>query len=162
MDGRVVIDERPRRPTDRPIIADYPDQFDDVHEFDTIGKVPVGIGEGNLALRFRLAKEEYQELEYAYATDRLVEQVDAYADLAYVALGALLTMLGEDVAREVWNAVQASNMSKFPSGKVFYNEHGKVVKPPGWNNSPDIRGILERAGITVGTTENGDESDEAP
>jgi predicted HAD superfamily Cof-like phosphohydrolase len=45
---------------------------------------------------------------------------------------------------EVWNAVQQTNMAKFPDGEVLRNEHGKVIKPEGWE-PPDIKAIIEAA-----------------
>lgn len=69
----------------------------------------------------------------------LVEVADALADLDYVVAG---TRLAYGIPRApVADEVHRSNMAKAPGGKVYRDEHGKVMKPPGWT-PPDIRGVL--------------------
>lgn len=110
--------------------------------------------------RARMVEEEARELAEAIgaeapgwempAYDRvdLVEFADAAADLAYVALGALVQVFGARCARAVWDEVQRSNMAKFPDGRARKTPEGKVIKPEGWK-PPDLTGVLRRHGIPV-------------
>ncbi len=64
------------------------------------------------ALRLRLIVEEVGELASAIAEGDAVEAADALADISYVTVGGALAF-GLPLP-EVWEAVQASNMTKFP------------------------------------------------
>lgn len=50
----------------------------------------------------------------------------------------------------VWKTVQRSNMAKIDSttGKARKDPGGKVLKPDGWTK-PDIKGVLQRAGVVL-------------
>lgn len=63
--------------------------------------------------------------------DVLVGQVDALIDIAYFNYGNFTVIsIDPDIPFEI---VQECNMSKlFPDGKPRYNEHGKIIKPDGW------------------------------
>ncbi len=118
-----------------------PSLQDMVKEFHVKFEQPVGtraamIDRDRRDLRHRLVEEEAKEFENACADRDMVEMVDAAVDLIYVALGALVE-LGVDV-EPVFAEVHRSNMAKlWPNEVVWYDDHGKVKKPPGWT-PPDI------------------------
>jgi predicted HAD superfamily Cof-like phosphohydrolase len=111
--------------------------MDDVAEFHRASSSPVGTEPQMIRgeLRKRLVAEEAQEFADAVDAGDLLEAADAIADLIYVAIGSAVEW---GVALDlVWDAVNKSNMAKFPGGKVYKDEHGKITKPPGWK-PPDI------------------------
>lgn len=73
-------------------------------------------------------EEEVAEL---HAAGDVIDQADAYLDIAYFALGGLVE-LGVDPG-PLFTIVHAANMAKvWPDGTVHKTELGKVIKPPGW------------------------------
>jgi predicted HAD superfamily Cof-like phosphohydrolase len=100
-----------------------------------------------VARRAEWIAEELDELRQAL---NIAEQVDAYVDILYFALGGLVEM-GVDPS-EPFELVQLANMAKlWPDGKPRYREDGKIIKPPGWT-APDediaacvVRQITEAA-----------------
>jgi predicted HAD superfamily Cof-like phosphohydrolase len=72
-----------------------------------------------------------KQLEKPYPENKLVAQVDGFADILYFGNGGFVE-LGVKPDR-VFSCVHKSNMKKiWPDGKPHYNEDGKVVKPEGW------------------------------
>lgn len=86
-------------------------------------------------LRMRFVREEFGELEDAFAEHDIPEMADAIADLIYVLIGQAITY-GIDI-RPVWDAVHAANMAKTAGTRA----DDKVQKPPGWV-APDVAAIL--------------------
>lgn len=72
--------------------------------------------------------EEVREL---LAATTIEDQVDAYIDVIYFAIGGLVEI---GVAPgEIWNLVHGANMAKvWPDGTVHRREDTKVIKPDGW------------------------------
>ena len=81
-------------------------------------------------LRIGLLAEEFAEYLEAEAANDLVGIADAQADMTYINFGNAL-VYGIPLA-EVFNAVQKSNMEKFPGGVVTMRDDGKILKPEGW------------------------------
>lgn len=82
-------------------------------------------------LRINLLKEEIEEYAVANSSSDLVEVADAAADILYLAFGLVLQHGLQDVIENIFDAVQASNMSKLGSdGHPIYREDGKVIKGP--------------------------------
>ena len=82
-------------------------------------------------LRLDLIREELSELQEAVDKKDLKEVADALTDLLYVTYGAGHAF-GIDLDK-CFEEVQNSNMSKLGSdGKPIFNEHGKVMKGPGY------------------------------
>ena len=80
-------------------------------------------------LRYKLIKEELNELKEAIDQNNLKEVADALTDILYVAYGAGHSF-GIDLDA-CFTEVQNSNMSKLGNdGKPIYNEDGKVLKGP--------------------------------
>jgi hypothetical protein len=100
-------------------------------------------------MRWKLLKEEVEELEAAIMENDLVEVADAYADIIYIVLGSAIMHIGKDRFVRVWDEVQRSNMAKVVAdGKMSMREDGKVLKPEGWT-PPDIEGAFVAEETTV-------------
>lgn len=93
-------------------------------------------------LYMKLVREEFNELEEAFANKDMIEIADACADLKWVIEGLEHTL--KIPQQEVWNEVARSNLSKISSnGKVLKREDGKVLKPDTYS-PPDIKSIIEK------------------
>lgn len=92
--------------------------------------------------RSNFIRSECDELEVA---ETVQDQVDAYLDIIYFALGGLV-----ELSVRPWKAflaVQAANMRKlWPDGKPRYREgDNKVLKPEGWYGpEPEIEAEVNR------------------
>jgi len=102
------------------------------------------ISDATIDLRFRLMAEENEEyLEAAKAGD-LVEVADALGDMMYILCGTILSHGMQHVIEEVFEEIQASNMSKLgEDGNPIYRADGKVMKGPGYFK-PNIAAVLDR------------------
>lgn len=124
-------------------------QLDHVEKFhDTFGitnkyQPKAVVGEDIIALRHRLMSEENEEyLEAAKAGD-LVEVADALGDMMYILCGTILSHGMQNIIEEIFEEIQASNMSKLGAdGKPIYREDGKVMKGPNYFK-PNISAILD-------------------
>ena len=120
--------------------------FDDVKTFmQTFGqevKIKAEFPEEKIVkLRYRLIKEELNELQNAIKTKDLKEIADALTDILYVTYGAGHAY-GIDLDK-CFKEVQKSNMSKLgEDGKPIYNEKGKVMKGPEYFE-PNLRQFIE-------------------
>lgn len=125
-------------------------QLDHVEKFhDTFGitnkyQPEARVGEATIALRHRLMAEENEEyLEAALAGDA-VEVADALGDMMYILCGTILSHGMQHIIEEIFEEIQASNMSKLGAdGKPIYREDGKVMKGPNYFK-PNIGAILEK------------------
>jgi predicted HAD superfamily Cof-like phosphohydrolase len=90
-----------------------------------------------------LIEEETAELRAAVEAGDLVEIADAVADLIWVTIEAALTF-GIPV-EPVFAEVNRSNHTKLTAQTIPRNEHGKIVKGPGYS-APDILPILRAHG----------------
>ena len=123
-------------------------QLDHVEKFhDTFGitnkyQPEARVGEATIALRHRLMAEENEEyLEAALAGDA-VEVADALGDMMYILCGTILSHGMQHIIEEIFEEIQASNMSKLGAdGKPIYREDGKVMKGPNYFK-PNIAGLL--------------------
>ena len=97
------------------------------------GKVPRLIKEEEGRLRFRLMAEENEEYLVAVQAGDLVEIADALGDQLYILCGTILKHGMQNVIEQVFDEIQASNMSKLGSdGKPVLREDGKILKGPGF------------------------------
>jgi len=125
-------------------------QLDHVEKFhDTFGitnkyQPEARVGEATIALRHRLMAEENEEyLEAALAGDA-VEVADALGDMMYILCGTILSHGMQHIIEEIFEEIQASNMSKLGAdGKPIYREDGKVMKGPNYFK-PNIGASLEK------------------
>lgn len=120
-----------------PIMNDVQD-FMQIGHPDKIADRPGIPPEEVTNLCIEMLRSEYAELKEAIANDDLVEIADGIVDLIYV---AIQTAICYGIPAEVWDEVQRTNMAKFPGGRIFRREDGKILKPEGWV-PPDIAGIL--------------------
>lgn len=101
------------------------------------------VDEGTARLRHRLMAEENDEYLDAALEGNTAEIADALGDQLYILCGTLLVHGMGEVIEAVFQAIQASNMSKLgPDGKPIYREDGKVMKGPNYFR-PDIASVLE-------------------
>lgn len=112
--------------------------FEDVEKFMIVGgqftlRRPVGRIDPEVALRrLRFITSEVAELAEAMQKDDMVETADALADICYVVIGTACA-LGIPLP-EVWDAVQAANMAKFPpcencGGRGVYSDEADCDLP---------------------------------
>ena len=95
------------------------------------GKYPQPLDEHGFNLRHSLMKEENDEYLEACEKNSLVEIGDALGDQLYILCGTILKHGMQDVIIDVFNEIQASNMSKLdPDGQPILREDGKILKGP--------------------------------
>jgi phosphoribosyl-ATP pyrophosphohydrolase len=104
----------------------------------------VNVSKEIVALRHRLMAEENEEYFEAALNGDLVEVADALGDMMYILCGTILSHGMQHIIEEVFEEIQASNMSKLEAdGKPIYRADGKVLKGPGYFK-PNIKAVLER------------------
>lgn len=107
-----------------------------------INDVPSNINKDRVKLRYDLMKEENEEYKVAADNKDLVGIADALGDKLYILCGTIIEHGMQHVIEEVFDEIQASNMSKLDAdGKPIYREDGKVLKGPNYF-SPDLKKIL--------------------
>lgn len=112
------------------------DMFKDVLSFHKkyhlpISKRPGWVRNDIQEFRMNFIREEFQELEDAYAIQDLSEFFDGLLDLVYVCIGMAVFM--NLPWNEGWRRVQDANMKKVrvESGGPRHGEYD-IVKPEGW------------------------------
>lgn len=111
------------------------------------------LGERN-KLRFELMKEENEEYLEAVQNDDLVEVADALGDMLYILCGTIIEHGLEHKIKEVFDEIQASNLSKLDKdGKPIingkngvldiYSSVGKILKGENYFK-PNIKKVLEK------------------
>jgi predicted HAD superfamily Cof-like phosphohydrolase len=77
--------------------------------------------------------EENDEYLDACDENSLVEIADALGDQLYILCGTILKHGMQHIIEEVFDEIQASNMSKLgEDGKPLLREDGKILKGPGF------------------------------
>ena len=95
------------------------------------GKWPQPLSEHEFNLRHSLMKEENDEYLEACFNNSLVEIADALGDQLYILCGTILKHGMQHVIEDVFNEIQASNMSKLgDDGKPVLREDLKILKGP--------------------------------
>ena len=89
----------------------------DVKDFSEVfGKLvnekPVMVGDGDFKFVYEFIQEELEELKDAHEAGDLVGVADAFADIQYVLNAGILAYGLQDAFQELFDEVQASNMSK--------------------------------------------------
>jgi NTP pyrophosphatase (non-canonical NTP hydrolase) len=93
----------------------------------------------SLQLGMSLVREEYGELQDAWAQYDPVEVADAIGDLVWVLCG-LSARLGYDLD-SIWAEIRKANYRKIGGPR---REDGKLMKPPGWE-PPDVEKALKNS-----------------
>ena len=107
------------------------------------GKYPRPLDEHEFNLRHSLMQEENDEYLEACFKNSLVEIADALGDQLYILCGTILKHGMQHVIEDVFNEIQASNMSKLgDDGKPVLREDGKILKGPGYFK-PDLTKFIE-------------------
>lgn len=118
-------------------VAEFHKVFDNTDE-DTPSVIDPAVYE----LRYNLMVEETNEYYEACADGDLVAIADALGDQLYILCGTILKHGLQHKIEEVFNEIQASNMSKLgEDGKPIYREDGKILKGPNYFK-PNISAIL--------------------
>jgi predicted HAD superfamily Cof-like phosphohydrolase len=95
------------------------------------GKYPRPLDEHGFNLRHSLMQEENDEYLEACFNNSLVEIADALGDQLYILCGTILRHGMQHIIEDVFNEIQASNMSKLgDDGKPVLREDGKILKGP--------------------------------
>jgi predicted HAD superfamily Cof-like phosphohydrolase len=103
-----------------------------------------GVSNEIIALRHRLMAEENEEYLEAALEGDTVEVADALGDMMYILCGTILSHGMQNIIEEVFEEIQASNMSKLEAdGKPIYRADGKVMKGPSYFK-PNIKAVLDR------------------
>jgi len=93
------------------------------------GKWPQPLEQKDYILRHALMKEENDEYLEACEKNSLIEIADALGDQLYILCGTILKHGMQDVIIDVFNEIQASNMSKLgDDGNPILREDGKILK----------------------------------
>jgi predicted HAD superfamily Cof-like phosphohydrolase len=107
------------------------------------GKWPKNISADEFELRHRLMSEENDEYLDACDENSLVEIADALGDQLYILCGTILKHGMQHIIEEVFDEIQASNMSKLgEDGKPLLREDGKILKGPGFFK-PDLTKFIK-------------------
>ncbi|MDT8347403.1 MAG: nucleoside triphosphate pyrophosphohydrolase family protein [Flavobacteriaceae bacterium] len=111
----------------------------------SVNKAPiVALSEETKVLRYRLMHEENEEYLQAVKDNDLTEVADALGDMLYILCGTIITHGMQDIIEEVFDEIQASNMSKLGAdGKPIYRDDGKVMKGPNYFK-PNFERILKQ------------------
>ncbi len=111
---------------------------------DVMEKPTVNLEEAKILLRHRLMQEENEEYLEAAKNKDMVEVADALGDMLYILCGTIIQHGMQDLISEVFEEIQASNMSKLGAdGKPIYREDGKVLKGPNYFR-PNIKAVLDK------------------
>jgi len=95
-------------------------------------------------LRYKIMMEETDEYYQACQENDLVGIADALGDQLYILCGTILKHGLQHKIEEVFNEIQASNMSKLgPDGKPIYREDGKILKSSSYFR-PNLEPILNK------------------
>lgn len=107
------------------------------------GKYPRPLTQEEFELRHKLMAEENDEYKEACEANSLVEIADALGDQLYILCGTILRHGMQHIIEDVFNEIQASNMSKLgDDGKPVLRDDGKILKGPGYFR-PDLSKFIE-------------------
>lgn len=107
------------------------------------GKKPQLVAQEIGMLRHELMSEENDEYLDAVVNKDLVGIADALGDQLYILCGTILVHGMQHIIVDVFNEIQASNMSKLgEDGKPVLREDGKILKGPDYFK-PDIKKFIK-------------------
>ena len=107
------------------------------------GVTPSNTEQNVFELRHRLMAEENDEYLEACKNNDLIGIADALGDQLYILCGTILRHGMQHVIEEVFDEIQASNMSKLgKDGKPVLREDGKILKGPGYFR-PDLTKFIK-------------------
>lgn len=107
------------------------------------GSEPRNLTTDECELRHSLMLEENDEYLDACDENSLIEIADALGDQLYILCGTILKHGMQHIIEDVFNEIQASNMSKLGSdGKPILREDGKILKGPNYFR-PDLSKFIK-------------------
>jgi predicted HAD superfamily Cof-like phosphohydrolase len=107
------------------------------------GKWPRNLSANEYELRHRLMSEENDEYLDACDENSLVEIADALGDQLYILCGTILKHGMQHIIEDVFEEIQASNMSKLgEDGLPILREDKKILKGPNYFK-PDIAKFIK-------------------
>jgi predicted HAD superfamily Cof-like phosphohydrolase len=107
------------------------------------GTWPRNLSEEESELRHRLMAEENDEYLDACDENSLVEIADALGDQLYILCGTILKHGMQHIIEDVFEEIQASNMSKLgEDGLPILREDKKILKGPNYFK-PDISKFIK-------------------
>ena len=107
------------------------------------GKWPRVLDKKDYELRWDLMDEENKEYLEACEEGSLVEIADALGDQLYILCGTILRHGMQHIIEDVFDEIQASNMSKLgEDGKPVLRHDGKILKGPGFFK-PDLTQFIK-------------------
>jgi predicted HAD superfamily Cof-like phosphohydrolase len=110
-----------------------------------INSYPTLLNVDEYLLRHRLMEEENSEYKEACENQSIVGIADALGDQLYILCGTILKHGLQHVIEDVFDEIQASNMSKLgPDGKPLLREDSKILKGPNYFK-PDLESIINKA-----------------
>ena len=124
-------------------------QLESVEEFHNAfgqenGEYPRLLSHGEYNLRHSLMKEENDEYLDACGSKDLIEVADALGDQLYILCGTILKHGMQHVIENVFDEIQASNMSKLgEDGKPLFRMDGKILKGPNFFR-PDLTKFIKQ------------------
>lgn len=123
-------------------------QLESVEEFHNKfgqenGESPRLLSHGEYNLRHSLMKEENDEYLDACGSKDLIEVADALGDQLYILCGTILKHGMQHVIENVFDEIQASNMSKLgEDGNPLFRMDGKILKGPNFFR-PDLTKFIK-------------------
>lgn len=128
---------------------------DAVKQFHKIFKAPFAetvqssIPEDRAKLRHELMREENNEYLEAALDGNKIEVADALGDMLYILCGTIIEHGMQHKIEDVFNEIQASNMSKLDSnGKPILREDGKILKSDTYFK-PDLVRVMNVISDTI-------------
>jgi predicted HAD superfamily Cof-like phosphohydrolase len=124
-------------------------QLESVEEFHNKfgqenGESPRLLSHGEYNLRHSLMKEENDEYLDACGSKDLIEVADALGDQLYILCGTILKHGMQHVIENVFDEIQASNMSKLgEDGNPLFRMDGKILKGPNFFR-PDLTKFIKQ------------------
>ena len=114
-------------------IIDAVETFHNAFGIENHYQPTAALSAAEVQLRYDLMKEENDEYLEAAQRGDLIEVADALGDQLYILCGTILRHGLQHKIEEVFEEIQASNMSKLgDDGKPIYREDGKVLKGPNY------------------------------
>jgi len=124
-------------------------QIEAVEKFHNVfgqenGESPRLLTHSEYNLRHSLMREENDEYLDACAAKDLIEVADALGDQLYILCGTILKHGMQHVIEDVFDEIQASNMSKLDKdGEPIFRLDGKILKGPNFFR-PDLTKFIKQ------------------
>lgn len=109
-----------------------PNLIEDVEVFHMRGEIPQRCDYATATHRLMLCDEELSEVHAAVAERDVANIIHEFTDLAYVALGSLVQLVGARATEDAWEAISSANLRKVAGEARRDPTSGKILKPDDW------------------------------